>query len=279
MNSFLKILGFLIIGLGISAAVKAHAETTGHLPLYWIDGSNLYFVPMTETTARLLVYQESPDSWAYLEVAADYPETFTPQIEALKLAFPNKSVSWIAGKAIGSPTVRVNSLGIKGEGKWIPRAAGPSLSYMFTLTKLQTEKLLASNDPGIQILGTIEAQVTSDQILESVSLGSEICEALVHEGESLSESLLRYPSVVESVNRKPVRYKSTRDALKKSVLHDCIVFSETSPITSFSEFLNKKITLPIPKINPRGETRERRMSREEGNFITYPPKRLEVSGL
>jgi hypothetical protein len=225
------------------------------VPPYWVQGDKVHYLGVPEAQVHLMIYKESSDSWAYLQVDVDYPDTFKGQLNALKKAIPGMQYERILGVGVGLPKITICGLGISSEELgWIPRPNGPAVTASFILTKQQTESVLAGLDLKIKVQGTVQVQLSEISVVEERKLPNQTCESLFENGNSMQNVLIQFASVSRKINQLATRFEDTKKTLKQSVLRNCIDFSGNQPITSFSDLLKSNLSAKTGKSEIKGQT-------------------------
>ena len=263
--------GYYLTALILSMSV--HSSNAETLPLHFVSGTNVFYVGQPQTTAKLTIYEESRDSWAILEIEANEALSYQRQEDSLRAKYPNSKVSKVLSRGVDKAKVSVTSVGMSGETEWRPYQNGPGLSKSFTLTKTQTEKLVASADLGIFITGNVRAFTPEVKVIHRTVMSGEVCKTLLRNGNSVEKVIMTYPEVAKKIDTIITKLPETKMNLRKNVLKQCFDLPESTLISSFRQLLE----LPVRNLEPVevvGEVRLETPTDRIGPFSTDVPKTL-----
>lgn len=249
------------------------------VPPHWVQGDKVYYLGEPETKVHLMIYKESPESWAYLEVDVDYPGTFKGQLDELKKTIPGMQYERLLGVGTGTPKVIVGGLGLSQELEWKRRPNGPAVSTSFILTKQQTESVLSGLDLKIKVQGTVSVQLSENRVVEETKLPDQTCESLFENGNSMEDVLIQFASVSRKINQLATRFEDTKKTLQQSVLRDCIDFSRNQTVTSFNDLLQSNMAVKAGHPEIKGQTVRNVPKTLSIDFkAIYPKNPTDVSG-
>lgn len=244
------------------------------LPTHFTTNTAVYYVGQPQTKLQLTIYEESPESWAYLTVSAWDPESYKPQQDILQKAYPGLSVERVLGRGTGKATITIGVLGISREVDWEPYQNGPGVNSIFELTKAQTLAAMTSKDLRVSISGKVKAYVNEVNVVETKTVSaSDYCDALLKNGSSVGQIILSYPKVSKMIDGLTTRFSETKKNLKKAVLRQCLEVPGTTVIGSFMDLLETKVFAAHPAVLI-GETWTETPTEKEGDFSSAIPKTI-----
>ena len=277
MKTLLHCFNFLIL---FSGTTFAQTESPPALKT-WTDESKkvIYFLSQPSLKVTWMHLGADDDFWDQVSIDFSYAEKnpdFNRQVQALKLAHPNDSVSEVIMSGTQDAHLTIPSLSISEDLNSLLSVQGPYFSKTIYVPK--NKSILVKSEFEKSTFLSLKGKVIfSAPILKSVEtseMGSETCDTLFSDGTLLFSVFKQFLKISESIDSRSLKYDSTKESLKLSILDSCLELLPDLKVQSFDSLLRTDLQRRKESRRILGETKKMVFSRTEEPFDAVAQKEM-----
>jgi len=239
----------------------------------WVneDTKTVYFLPNPILKIRLNHLGADENYWDQLSIDFSYTET-NPEsnqaAKALEAEYPGYLFQRVLISGVEQPSISIPSLGMHESVEMKEAAEGPYYHQIYYIPKSKSDAVRAAYTDAsfIALTGKVKFSIPSKKTVESIDLDSETCDQLTSSGNDLASVVQQYAIFSKQLDRMGIQYKTTKEALAKSVLMNCLDLTAPISIQSFRELLNLRIQTRRGSIKIHGETAKTVMNEVDAPF-------------
>lgn len=226
----------------------------------WVieEQKTVYFAPQPKLQVSVQQIAASDEYWDSLDVEMKYQASLTEkQAEALQRKYPGYQIRRVVLGSQGEFQLEIPSAKIHETLSLSQAVDGPYLSWRAFISRAASKTVRAAiQKPGfLSLTGNIKASVPQVKVMERVELGLSVCEELTRKDGRIFDVFKSFAAISQKIDRSSTKYTTTREALKKSVLENCVEIDSVENAQSFRELLSARVIPKKPASRPYGETK------------------------
>ncbi len=226
-NDVTRIIIFIFATCALCFAHSSVAQVTEEN--VWPDARRqvVTFAPQPTVTASL-IYLGEGDLYSQFVVGMEYDQaSITRQAREIQSRYPGYLIQRAVLEPSGNMTVRIPALNRTVTAVPRPSMMGPYIRVEEYLNRADTGRVRAAwGTSTAAVSGVVTANVPSSRVSERVQLEIGTCRRLGADGDTLFSVLDRYSFFIEQLRTRRYSNATTFESLKRSVLSECITFTE-----------------------------------------------------
>ncbi len=249
----------LITVVVLFMAGLSERKALAQLPEHWVDHEKktVYYSPDLDLKQQLIHVGIDENRWDILMVSLKYNiSTGQSQTNLLMNEYPNYLAAKVLSQKNEDFVVNIPLLGVQNKVQTLNGIEGPYLRAEYYVSKSLSASVKKSMEAGtlVEIQGLLKVLVPETRILERIELPKTVCADLFKTSHTVIDVVSNTARIFSKIDRNGSRYESTRDALKKALIENCVDYPGTEKIESFADLLRAKVDLRSANSNIYGET-------------------------